>query len=309
MARSFLTLKDITRDDLFEIFNRAKSLKADIKGRKKTRSLQNQVVGILFEKPSTRTRASFEVAILRLGGKAVYLSSGELQLKRGEPVKDTARILGSYLDALVARVYDHESIEKLAQHANIPVINGLSDLTHPTQAICDLFTVLEKKGSLDGLKMAYIGDGNNVCHSLLNCCAIAGMNMTAACPKGYYPNKDIVEHSQNISNNHGRKTLIVEDPEEAVKDADILYTDVWVSMGEEAEKETKLKVFRDYQINSNLLKIAAKDALVMHCLPAYRGLEITDDVMEGPQSIIWAQGENKMYGAAAILDFFLSTVS
>ncbi len=306
MTRSLLTLKDISREDLLTIFDKARVLKADIKQRKPIDVLMNKVVGILFEKPSTRTRASFEVAVLRLGGKAVYLSSGELQLKRGEPVKDTARILGSYVDALVARVYDHQTLEALAQYAGVPVINGLSDFTHPTQAVCDLFTVLEVKGRLEGLALAYIGDGNNVCQSLLLCCALAGMNMTAACPSGYHPDPDILKDAKQIAEKTGSHIRIVEDPKDAAEGADILYTDVWVSMGEEEEKETKLKVFQRYQINPALLKAAAKDALVMHCLPAYRGLEITEDVMEGPQSIIWQQGENKMHGAAAILDFFLS---
>jgi ornithine carbamoyltransferase len=234
------------------------------------------------------------------------MSSNELQLKRGEPVKDTARILGSYLDVLVARVYEHQTVEELAQYAGIPVINGLSDFTHPTQAVCDLFTVLEVKGTLEGLKFAYIGDGNNVCQSLILGCALAGMNMVAACPEGYHPDQGILKSAEQIASKTGADIRVIEDPEEAAKSADILYSDVWVSMGEEEEKETKLKIFEGYQINATLLKAAAKDASVMHCLPAYRGLEITDDVMEGPQSIIWQQGENKMHGAAAILDFFSS---
>lgn len=306
MARSLLTLKDISREDLFSIFDKAKALKADIKKRKTINTLQNKVLGILFEKPSTRTRASFETAALRLGGKVVYLSSNELQLRRGEPVKDTARILGSYLDGLVARVYEHKTVEELSHHAGVPVINGLSDFTHPTQAVCDLFTVLEVKGKLEGLTLAYIGDGNNVCQSLFLCCALAGMNMTAACPSGYHPNADIFKDARQIAQETGSEIRVVEAPKDAAEGADILYTDVWVSMGQEEEKDEKLKIFQGYQVNAGLLKAASTDASVMHCLPAYRGLEITDDIMEGPQSIVWQQGENKMYGAAAILDFFLS---
>jgi len=306
MARSFLTLKDLSREDLFAIFEKARVLKADLKQKKAIDVLRNKVVGILFEKPSTRTRASFEAAALRLGGQTVYLSSSELQLKRGEPVKDTARVLGSYMDILVARVYNHQTVEELAQYSGIPVINGLSEFAHPTQAVCDLFTILEVKGNLEELTLAYIGDGNNVCHSLLLCCALAGMNMVAACPKGYYPHADILKNAQRIAEKTGSNIVVVEDPKNAAEGADILYTDVWVSMGEEEEKAKKLKVFQGYQINAALLKTAAKNALVMHCLPAYRGLEITDDMMEGPQSIVWQQGENKMHGAAAILDFFLS---
>ena len=307
MARSLLTLNDITREELQTIFDQAGILKADIKQRKTILGLQNRVVGLLFEKPSTRTRASFEVAALRLGGQAVYLSSGELQLKRGEPVKDTARILGSYLDALVARVYDHQTVEELAVHAGVPVINGLSDFSHPTQAVCDLFTILEVRGTLEGLTLAYIGDGNNVCRSLLMCCALSGMNMTVASPQGYQPDPETLRNAGAAAQQSGSRIRIVEDPREAAEGADILYTDVWVSMGEEKEKEEKIKAFYGYQINSELLKRAAPNARVMHCLPAYRGLEITDDVLEGPQSIAWQQGENKMHGAAAILSFFLSS--
>lgn len=306
MAKSLLTLMDLSSKDLASIFERAKEIKADIKQGNEINALNNKVVGILFEKPSTRTRASFEVATLRLGGKAVYLSSGELQLKRGEPVKDTARILGSYVDALVARVYDHQTVVELAQYAGIPVINGLSDFSHPTQAVCDLFTVLEVKGKLKGLTLAYIGDGNNVCHSLILGCALSGMNMVVACPNGYSPDSNILSSAEKISSKTGGLIRVVESPEEAAKGADVVYSDVWVSMGEEEEKEEKLKIFEKYQINAELLKKAVKDASVMHCLPAYRGLEITDEVMEGPQSIVWQQGENKMHGAAAILDFFLS---
>ena len=306
MAGSLLTLKDLTSEDLFNIFEKTKLLKAQIKQRKSISVLQNKIVGTLFEKPSTRTRASFEVATFRLGGAAIYLPSSELQLKRGEPLRDTARILGSYLDALIARVYNHQTVEELAEYSGIPVINGLSDLAHPTQAICDLFTVLEVKGSLSGVTIAYIGDGNNVCHSLLLACALTGVNINAACPAGYHPNPEFLNDAQRIAVETGSRLKVFEDPKDAASGADILYTDVWVSMGEEEEKEAKLKAFQGYQINAELLKLANSNASVMHCLPAHRGMEIMDDVMEGPQSIVWQQGENKMHGAAGILDFILS---
>jgi ornithine carbamoyltransferase len=306
MIRSLLTLGDLTREELFKILQKALELKAGIKGRKAIGVLNNKIVGILFEKPSTRTRVSFESAALRLGGHAIYLSSNDLQLRRGEPVKDTARVLGGYLDVLVARVYDHRTVEELAQYSGITVVNALSDLAHPTQAICDLFTILEVKGNLDGLTLAYIGDGNNVCQSLLECCAMAGVNMVAACPEGYHPQPDILNNALKIAEKTGSRISIVHDPREAAKGADVLYADVWVSMGEESEKEEKMKAFKGYQINADLLKVAAKGALVMHCLPAYRGQEITDDVIEGPQSIVWRQAENKTHGAAAILAFFLT---
>ena len=305
MARSFLTIRDLSHEDLFAIFEKAKLLKGEIRQRKRLDVLRNKVVGLVFEKPSTRTRTSFQVATLRLGGDTVYLPSTELQLKRGEPIKDTARILGSYLDALVARVYAHQTVEELAQYSGIPVINGLSDLAHPTQAVCDLITILEVKGRLEGLTLAYIGDGNNTCHSLLLCCALAGMNMNAACPKEYYPDSDVLKDARRIAETTGSRLNVLQDPKDAAEGADVLYTDVWVSMGEEEERETRLRVFQGYQVNSDLLRVAAKDASVMHCLPAHRGLEITDDVIEGPQSIVWRQGENKMHGAAGILDFVM----
>jgi len=306
MAGSFLTAQGLSSEQLHEIFERTKALKHDMKQGKSLKVLQNKVIGILFEKPSTRTRTSFESAILRLGGSTIYLPVGDLQIKRGEPIKDTGRMFGSYLDALVARVYKQQTVEDLSRYSGIPVINGLSDLAHPTQAVCDIFTVLEVKGEVKGLKLAYIGDGNNVCHSLLMVCALAGMHMTVACPKGYCPDPEILTKAQAIAAQTGAKLAVVESPEEASIDADILYTDVWVSMGEEEEEKTKLEIFQGYQINEGLLKVASKDAHVMHCLPAHRGLEITDDVIEGPQSIVWQQAENKMYGAAGILDHFVS---
>jgi len=306
MTRSLLTASDLTSEDLFAIFERARDLKARIRARKPIDALKNRVIGILFEKPSTRTRTSFESAVLRLGGATIYLAPGNLQIKRGEPIEDTARMLGSYLDALVARVYAHQTVADLSRYSGIPVINGLSDLDHPTQAVCDLFTILEVKGRVQGLTLAYIGDGNNVCHALLLVCALAGMHMNVAAPKGYGPHNEILAEAARIAAKTGARLNVVDRPEEASAGADVLYTDVWVSMGEEEEEKTKLGIFQGYQINAGLLRVAADDAVVMHCLPAHRGLEITDDVIEGPRSIVWQQAENKMHGAAAILDYLLS---
>ena len=306
MAGSFLTAQGLSSEQLFEIFDRIKVLKHDMKQGKTLDVLQNKVIGILFEKPSTRTRTSFESAILRLGGSAIYLPVADLQINRGEPIKDTSRMFGSYLDALVARVFEHQTVEDLSRYSGIPIINGLSDLAHPTQAVCDIFTVLEVKGQVKGLKLAYIGDGNNVCHSLLMVCALAGMHMTVACPKGYCPNPAILHKAESIAAQTGAQLSVLESPKEASVGAHVLYTDVWVSMGEEEEEKTKLEIFKGYQINADLLKMAAENAHVMHCLPAHRGLEITEEVIEGPRSIVWQQAENKMYGAAGILDHFVS---
>ncbi|NQT29223.1 MAG: ornithine carbamoyltransferase [Candidatus Saganbacteria bacterium] len=305
MAKSLITLTDISSDELLEIFNRIKKLKVKIKKRESIKILENKVVGLLFEKPSTRTRTSFEAAALRLGANTIYMPSSEMQLKRGEPIKDTARILGDYLDCLIARVYEHDDVVELAKYSSICVINGLSDLSHPTQVICDLFTVLEVKGKLKGLTMAYIGDGDNMCHSLMVGCAMVGMNINCACPKGYGPKPEIINEARKIGEKTGAKINVVDDPKAAARGANVFYTDVWVSMGDEASAQQRMKDFADYQINADLVKLGSKDASVMHCLPAHRGLEITDDVIEGPQSIVWQEGANKMYGAAGILDFLL----
>jgi ornithine carbamoyltransferase len=306
MVRSFLSVADVSKQEFDAILGRARNIKTEIRDQHSDiDTLKKKIVGLLFEKPSTRTRTSFEVAVLRLGGEAVYLPANELQLSRGEPIRDTARILGGYLNCLVARVYAHSTVVQLASDSGQPVINALSDLEHPTQTVCDLLTVAESKGKLDGLKLTYIGDGNNVCNSLLLGCAISGMNMSVACPKGYEPDKGILQKANEIARSSGANLSVVRKPAEAAKDADVLYTDVWVSMGEEKERKKRTKIFQGYQINSKLLNAAAKDAVVMHCLPAHRGLEITDDVIEGPRSIVWQQGENKLYGAAAILEFLL----
>lgn len=306
MVRSLLKLQDISSDEITKVLDICRRRKAEIKAGRTINALSHKVIGIMFEKPSTRTRAGFESAILRLSGRPVYMPSNELQLKRGEPVKDVARMFGAYFDGLVARVFRHDTIRELAEYSGVPVINGLCDLDHPTQAVCDLLTISEAKGKLRGLTLAYIGDGNNVCHSLLVGCAQTGMNIVAACPKGYFPKDEFVAAAKKIAAKTGSAIKIVENPKDAAEGADVLYTDTWVSMGEESEKERKVKAFAGYQINADILKIAAKDAIVMHCLPAYRGYEITDEVIEGPQSVVWKQGENKMYGAVGVLEFFMS---
>jgi len=303
--RSFLSVADASKQEIDRVLTRARTIKATIKRGKSLSRLSGKIVGLLFEKPSTRTRASFEVAARRLGGESIYLSAAELQLSRGEPVKDTARILGGYLDGIVARVYAHDTVVQLAKHSKVPVINALTDLEHPTQIISDLLTMQEAKGKFTGLKLGYIGDGNNVCNSLLIGSAIEGMKMSIACPEGYEPNAAILKQAEEQCRSTGGEIRIVHKPSLAASGADVLYTDVWVSMGDEASKEKRMRDFNGYQINSDILRIAKKDVSVMHCLPAHRGLEITDDVIEGSNSIVWEQGENKLYGAAAVLEWLL----
>ena len=303
--KSFLSVSDASKPEIDRVLARGKTIKASIKGGRSLSTLRGKIVGLLFEKPSTRTRTSFEVAARRLGGESIYLSANELQLSRGEPIKDTARILGGYLDGIVARVYSHDTVAQLAKYSGVPVVNALSDLEHPTQIISDLFTIEEAKRRLKGLVLAYVGDGNNVCNSLLLGAAIEGMRFRVACPEGYEPNKAIFKQAEEICRSTDGETKILRKPSEAADGADVLYTDVWVSMGDESSKEKRMQDFNGYQINSDLLKLAKKDASVMHCLPAHRGLEITDEVIEGKQSIVWQQGENKLYGAAALLEWLL----
>jgi ornithine carbamoyltransferase len=302
-ARSLLSISDLSAKDLGAMLERMKSLKPAIKRREALSDLRGLAVGLFFEKPSTRTRTSFEVATLRLGGHPIYLAADDLQTSRGEPIKDTARILGGYLDLIVGRVYSHDTLKALAEFSKVPVLNGLSDLEHPTQVISDLFTIGEAKGKLQGLTLAFIGDGDNVCNSLLLGASLVGMNMVAACPPGYSPDAGVLRRAQENAKRSGSRIAVVDDPKEAAVDSDVLYTDVWISMGEEKERAKRLRAFRGFQINSEILKLASRDAIVMHCLPAHRGMEITDEVIEGKQSVVWVQGENKLYGAAVALDF------
>jgi len=300
-GRDLLSVSDLDSSEIHTVLKSIKKLKPVGPGGTPARILNGKVVGLLFEHPSTRTRVSFESAAMRLGADVLYMRPDELQLRRGEPIKDTARVLSGYLDALVYRTSDHDILVELAQQARMPIINALSDLEHPTQALSDLATIEEVKGSLDGVKLAWIGDGNNVCHSLMLACASVGMNMTVATPPNYQPSPEIARKANELTTNSNAKISYTDDPFEAVKDADVLYTDVWVSMGQDAEQTQRMMAFSGFQINDELLSEAKSDAVVMHCLPAHRGMEITDEVLEGPKSIAWKQAEYKFHGAKGIL--------
>jgi ornithine carbamoyltransferase len=302
-GRDILSVSDLSREEIFSFLERTRELKRSGKGGKAM--LPGRILGLLFEKASTRTRASFAAAMGQLGGEVIYMRPDELQLGRGEPIKDTARVLTEYLDALVLRTHKHETSKEFADYCDIPVINGLSDLEHPTQILCDLYTIQEARDQLEGLNLAWLGDGNNVCNSWLLGASTVGMNISVATPKGYGPNRDILKRARELADKSGSNIEVMQDPREATRNTDILYTDVWTSMGQEEEAEKRMNAFRGYQINRDLLKAAKEDVLVMHCLPAHRGMEITEDVLEGPKSIVWQQAENKLHGAKAILSLVI----
>lgn len=305
--RDLVSILDV-RDDLVGLLELAASIKNRTKAGEPYEPLRGKSLGMIFEKASTRTRVSFEVGMTQLGGHALFLSPNDLQIGRGETIADTARVLSRYVDGIMYRAFKRESVVELARNASVPVINGLDDKEHPCQVIADLFTILERKGSFKQLKLAYVGDGNNVCNSLLLGSAIVGMDMVVACPSGYEPDAEILAIARRIVKDSGSKLHVGDDPQGAVQRADVVYTDVWVSMGQEKEKEQREKVFLPYQINSKLLDHAKKDAVVLHCLPAHRGLEITDDVIDGPQSIVFDQAENRLHAQKAILSRLLAGV-
>jgi len=305
-GRDFLSVSDFDHSEIHAILKSIKKLKPVAPGGTPARVLVGKVVGLLFEHPSTRTRVSFESAAMRLGANVLYMRPDELQLKRGEPIKDTARVLSGYLDALVYRTSDHDALVELAEHASMPIINALSNIEHPTQALSDLAAIEDAKGSLDGRKLAWIGDGNNVCHSLMLACATVGMNMSIATPTNYQPSAEIAQKANELAQKSGSKIWFTDDPSDAVQDADVLYTDVWVSMGQDTEQAQRLMDFEGFQINDELLSKAKPDAVAMHCLPAHRGQEITADVLDGPNSIAWKQADYKFHGAKGILASLLA---
>lgn len=297
---NLLSMTD-AKDNVFEILDIASALKS---GELNEKSLSDKYLGMIFEKSSTRTRVSFEVGMHQLGGTPLYLSSNDLQIGRGEPISDTARVLSRFLDCIMIRAKSHENVEELIKYADIPVINGLTDKEHPCQAFADLLTIKEYKGDFNR-KLVFIGDGNNVCNSLLLAASYTGMDMTVACPEGYEPDEDIYNLALEEAKSTGSNITIEHDVNKAVENADILYTDVWVSMGDEEEAQERKRVFNEYQINSKLLSQAKDDAIVMHCLPAIRDQEITEEVMTSSHSAIWDQAENRLHAQKAILYLLL----
>lgn len=301
MKRDFLRLWDLTSEEINNLIERAMRLKA---GEDKNRCpLMGKSIGLLFEKSSTRTRVSFEVGIYQLGAQAIFMNPSDLQLGRGETIKDTAMTLSRYLSAIVIRTSGHHRIEEFAANASIPVINGLSDLHHPCQVLADLMTILEKKGRIKDIHLAYIGDGNNVANSLIEAASRMEINLTMACPEGYEPDPDVLERAREAAK---KDIIILRDPREAAGRADVIYTDVWTSMGKEKEAEERRKRFRPYQINNELLRCAKTDVIVLHCLPAHRGEEITDDVIDGNHSVVFDQAENRLHTQKALLEFILT---
>lgn len=300
-GKDLISIADLSLEEIYEIFDVAKLLKYKLYIGEEHHLLKGKTLGMIFSKPSTRTRISFETGIYQLGGYGMYFNQNDLQLGRSENIHDTAKVLSRYLNGIMIRTFSHQDVVDLAKYATIPVINGLTDLLHPCQVLTDLFTILEKKRKLQGLKLAYIGDGNNVAHSLLNGCSKVGIDISIASPKGYEPKKEIVEHAIETAKYMGSKVEIINDPIEAVKNADIIYTDVWASMGQEKEAEERKKVFQKFQVNLELIKHAKDDYLFMHCLPAHRGEEVIDEVIDSPNSIVFDEAENRLHVQKAIM--------
>jgi ornithine carbamoyltransferase len=300
-GKSLASLYDLSREEIEEIIKASELLKLQLLQHQEHPLLKGKTLAMIFEKPSTRTRVSFEVGMWQLGGYALYLSATDLQLGRGETISDTAQVLSRYVNGIMARVFSHQTILDLVSYSRVPVINGLSDFSHPCQGLADLFTIYEKKGRLSGLKLAYVGDGNNVAHSLIFGCSKVGMDITLACPKGYEPNPEVVLKAKEEAKRNGCEIRLTKDPKEAVKGADIVYTDVWASMGQEKEREERIRIFKPYQVNRELVKHAKKDYLFMHCLPAHRGEEVTDEVADSRNSFIFDQAENRLHTQKAVM--------
>jgi ornithine carbamoyltransferase len=299
--KHLVSINDMRTCEIEEIFKLSEKLKKEVKAGINHHLLKGKTLGMIFTKSSTRTRVSFEVGMYQLGGHALFLSSNDIQLGRGETVYDTAQVLSRYIDGIMIRTFKQSDVEELADYGNIPVINGLTDLMHPCQILADLFTVYEEKGPLKGLKLAYIGDGNNVANSLLHGCAKVGMDISVASPVGFECDEKIISEALEAAEKSGSEIVLTEDPEEAINKADAVYTDTWVSMGQESEKEQRVKIFMPYQVNGSLFAKAKSDAIFLHCLPAYRGYEVTDEVIDGSRSHIFDEAENRLHVQKAIM--------
>ncbi|MBU8686886.1 ornithine carbamoyltransferase [Priestia megaterium] len=305
-GKDLLTLKDLSSDDIMSLLESAIELKEKHKNGEIVTSLKGKTLGLIFEKSSTRTRVSFEAGMMQLGGNALFLSSQDLQIGRGETIADTARVLSEFIDAIMIRTFEHSKIEELADYASIPVINGLTDDYHPCQALADLLTIYEHKKSFEGLKVAYVGDGNNVAHSLMIACAKMGIDISIGCPDGYEPKDFVTDYVNEIAAKTGAKVTITKDPVEAVKNADAIYADVWTSMGQEEEAQKRLKIFAPYQVNEELAAYAKSDYLFLHCLPAHREEEVTASIIDGPNSVVFQQAGNRMHVQKALLQAILA---
>jgi ornithine carbamoyltransferase len=294
--KNLISIGDLTKDEIVNIIQLALRLKEERSKGVFSNKLEHKTLGMVFEKPSTRTRTAFEVAIVELGGYPLYLNWNDLQLGRGEALRDTARVLSRYLSGIIMRANSHSTVVEMSANASVPIINALTDLEHPCQLLADLMTIYEKKGALSGMKFAWIGDGNNVCNSAVLACAIMGMSIDIACPPGYEPNAEIVNRGQQLC-----QVRVLNDPFEAATGADILYTDTWISMGDEGTSAQRLRDFSRYHIDGKVLGVAKDDAIVLHCLPAHRGWEITDEVIDGPHSVVFDQAENRLHTQKALL--------
>lgn len=307
-GKSLLTIKDLSVGEVATIMDMARKIKKKQKDGEDHSYLKGKTLGMIFHKASTRTRVSFEVGFWQLGGHPIYLNEAATQMGRGEEVRDTARVLSRYVDGIMIRTYGHDIVEEFAKYASVPVINGLTDMFHPCQALTDIFTFIEHKGTIKGRKMVYVGDGNNMAHSLMLACAKTGVDFVCASPQGYDPDPEVVRQAQAAGAETGCKISVMRDPIKAAEGADLLYTDVWASMGMEQEQSIRQEALADYQINRYMLDSAKPDAIVMHCLPAHRGEEITDEVMEGSQSVIFDQAENRLHVQKAVMALLMSDV-
>lgn len=296
--RHFLTLNSLSHDELLSIINRASVLKKQVREKKYDTTLDNRVLGMIFEKSSTRTRVSFEAGMAQLGGHAIYLAPTGTQIGRGEPIEDTARVLSKMVDCIMLRTFEHERLEQFAAHSDVPVINGLSDSYHPCQLLADLLTYFETRGSIQGKKVVWFGDGNNMCHSYMNAAKIFDFELVVACPAEFDPDADLLATTKEF-------VSIERDPKFAIKNADLIVTDVWASMGQEEEQNQRVEKFAPYQVNADLMEHANGDALFMHCLPAHRGEEVSAAVLEGPQSVVWEEAGNRLHSQKALLEFLL----